>query len=101
MNISKLYKKIKSHNDRDRSKLYITPFHEWSIMLFLSAIIAVVVIFFCYGAFNDIYINGLKLSIAELTGPVTEETSQFLLCRMISVASRSEVSSFEQNSHSQ
>ena len=60
MNISRLYKRIKSYGDRDHSKLYITPFREWSVMLFLSTIIAITVIFFCYGAFNDIYIDGFK-----------------------------------------
>ena len=60
MNISKLYRKIRSYNDRDRSKLYITPFREWSIILLLNAIITVVVIFFCYGAFHDIYMDGFK-----------------------------------------
>lgn len=60
MNISKLYKRIKLYSDRDSSKLYITPFREWSIMLFLSTIITIIVIFFCYGAFNDIYTNSFK-----------------------------------------
>ena len=72
MNISKSYKRIKSHNDRDRSKLYITPFREWSIMLFLSTIILIVVVFFCYRAFDDIYINSF-----EENGIVQMETDPY------------------------
>ena len=60
MKISKLYEKIKTHGDRDRSKLYITPFREWSIILFLSVVLVMGTVFFCYRAFNDIYINPLK-----------------------------------------
>ena len=60
MNILKSYEKIKAYRDRDRSKLYITPFREWSIILFLSTILIIGAVFFCYRAFNDIYMDSFK-----------------------------------------
>lgn len=60
MNILKSYEKIKAYRDRDRSKLYITPFREWGIILVLSTILIIGTVFFCYRAFNDIYIDSFK-----------------------------------------
>lgn len=60
MDISKLYKRITTRRDRDRSKLYITPFREWGIMLFTSAVLVFIVVLFSYYAFNNIYIDSFK-----------------------------------------
>ena len=60
MNISKIYKKIKGYRDRDRSKLYITPLREWSIILFINTVLILFVICFSYYAFNVVYIDSFK-----------------------------------------
>ena len=85
MNISKLYEKIKACRDRDRSKLYITPFREWNIILFLSTILIISTVFFCYRAFNDIYINSFKeenISQVE-TDPYKIEDIKFKLSKIL------------------
>ena len=65
MNILKLYKKITGYRDRDRSKLYITPFREWSIVLFINIIFVFVFVFFSYYSFNDIYVNGFRNEVDD------------------------------------
>lgn len=60
MEISKLYKKIKQYKERDRSKLYLNPFHEWNIILLFGVILSVMFAFFYYKAFNDVYVNRFK-----------------------------------------
>ncbi len=60
MDISKIYKKIKRYRDRDRSKLYITSFREWNILLFINTVFILFVICFSYYAFNVVYIDSFK-----------------------------------------
>ena len=67
MNISKIYKKIKRYRDRDQSKLSITPFREWIIILFVNAVFVLAVICFSYYAFNIFYIDSFKEEIVPQT----------------------------------
>jgi len=67
MDISKIYKKIKRYRDRDRSKLYITPFREWSIILFINAVFVLLVICFSYYVFSIIYVGSFKEEVALQT----------------------------------
>jgi len=60
MKISTLYRKIKKYKERDRSKLCINPFYEWNILLIFGVLLSILVVFFYYKAFNDVYVNRFK-----------------------------------------
>jgi len=60
MKISTLYRKIKKYKERDRSKLCINPFYEWNILLIFGVFLSILVVFFYYKTFNDVYVNRFK-----------------------------------------
>lgn len=66
MNILNLFNKIKEYKNKDRSKLYIKPLREWSIILFLSTVFVLVVFYIYINVFNDIYINRFEESFGEV-----------------------------------
>ena len=66
MNILNLFNKIKEYKNRDRSKLYIKPLREWSIILFLSTAFVLAVFYFYINVFNDIYVNRFEENFGEV-----------------------------------
>jgi len=65
MIIVKLYNKIIKYYNRDRSQLNITPFRDWSVILFASVIMIVFVIFFTRYLFINIYLKSFEESIID------------------------------------
>ncbi|MCK5095765.1 MAG: hypothetical protein KAR24_00210 [Candidatus Pacebacteria bacterium] len=65
MDILLLKKKIKYCCHRDRSKLYITPYREWTVILIGVFVSLVGVSVFGYHAFNKYYIHGADQVVSE------------------------------------
>ena len=65
MNILLLKEKIKSCCHRDKSKLYITPYREWALILVGSLISLVGVSIFSYNIFDQHYVHGVDHVISE------------------------------------